>query len=503
MIWNDSRDSGQANLSQLYYAYSWDGGATWSPNVAASPVFDSLVGLPDQNKIGDYYGIVSNDTGADVAYAATFNDEQDVYYVRVFPDCNGNGVSDVTDIASATSVDCNSNHVPDECESAVCGPSLIYESSTSTASCSAGGSGGGNGVLDPGEDAALSVALRDNGTVNVTNVSATLSTSTPGVTVTRAAAAFPDIAAHGVASSLPPSFAYTVGTDVPCGTNVDFAITATAAEGSWTRAFTARVGVLAGTTSTYDSTDVPKPIEDLATLTSSLTVPTSGTLLDVDVTLSASQTHDGNLILVLIAPDGTRILLADRVGAAGADFTGTVFDDEAATSITAGAPPFTGRFKPQQALSALDGIESSGAWELEIRHAGAGTTGALTSWALTPTIATGFVCDACNVSIPTGEPVMVRWTGTTSLEWEPIPGASYYDVYRGQPSGLPNLLNSGVDSCRRLTTVPVATGSVLTELPSDASFYWYLVRAANGAGEGPAGNAPAGPRSQESAGACP
>src|SRR5439155_10646375 len=50
-------------------------------------------------------------------YATTFNGEEDVYYVRVFPDCNGNGVSDVTDIASGSSFDCDANHVPDECQS--------------------------------------------------------------------------------------------------------------------------------------------------------------------------------------------------------------------------------------------------------------------------------------------------------------------------------------------------------------------------------------------------
>jgi hypothetical protein len=117
-IWNDTRNSGQAAVSQLFYAYSWDGGATWSVNVAVSPSFDSTVGYPQQNKIGDYSTIVSNLTGADVAYAATFNGEQDVYYVRVFPDCNSNGASDVTDIASGSSFDCDANHVPDECQTA-------------------------------------------------------------------------------------------------------------------------------------------------------------------------------------------------------------------------------------------------------------------------------------------------------------------------------------------------------------------------------------------------
>jgi hypothetical protein len=117
-IWFDTRDLGVSNLSRLYYAYSWDAGSTWSRNVAVSPPFDSHIGWPQQNKMGDYITLVSDDPGADVAYAATFNGEQDVYYVRLFPDCNGNGVSDVTDLANHQSVDCNLNHLPDECEAA-------------------------------------------------------------------------------------------------------------------------------------------------------------------------------------------------------------------------------------------------------------------------------------------------------------------------------------------------------------------------------------------------
>jgi hypothetical protein len=54
--------------------------------------FTPFEGYPQQNKIGDYITIVSDNTGGDVAYAATFNfnpntdqHEQDVYYVRVSP----------------------------------------------------------------------------------------------------------------------------------------------------------------------------------------------------------------------------------------------------------------------------------------------------------------------------------------------------------------------------------------------------------------------------------
>src|SRR6185369_9514459 len=118
-VWLDGRNgAGNIQLAQLFYAYSWDGGATWSPNVAVTPQFDSSLGYPNQNKMGDYMTIVSGETGADVAFTATLNGEEDVYYVRVFPDCNGNGVSDVVDLASPSVFDCNANQVPDACENA-------------------------------------------------------------------------------------------------------------------------------------------------------------------------------------------------------------------------------------------------------------------------------------------------------------------------------------------------------------------------------------------------
>jgi hypothetical protein len=118
VVWFDTRDSGQSNLSRLYYSYSWDAGTTWSPNVPVSPTFNSIIGWPNQSKMGDYSTIVSDARGADVAYCATYTGGQDVYYVRVFPDCNGNGIADADDIASQTSRDCNQNNIPDECETA-------------------------------------------------------------------------------------------------------------------------------------------------------------------------------------------------------------------------------------------------------------------------------------------------------------------------------------------------------------------------------------------------
>src|ERR1700730_2783944 len=91
-VWLDTRNASNNTDSQLFYSYSTDGGVTWSPNVAVSNSFNPLEGWPSQNKIGDYITIVSDNTGGDVAYAATYNfnpsrgqHEQDVYYVRVGP----------------------------------------------------------------------------------------------------------------------------------------------------------------------------------------------------------------------------------------------------------------------------------------------------------------------------------------------------------------------------------------------------------------------------------
>ncbi len=82
-------------------------GVTWSPNVAVSNSFNPFEGYPNQNKIGDYITMVSDNTGANVAYSATFNfnpsrgqHEEDVYYVRVFP--SGGGTPTPTPTASPT-----------------------------------------------------------------------------------------------------------------------------------------------------------------------------------------------------------------------------------------------------------------------------------------------------------------------------------------------------------------------------------------------------------------
>src|SRR5206468_238260 len=84
-VWLDTRNAANNTDSQLFYSYSVDGGITWSANVAVSNSFNPFIGYPNQNKMGDYMTIVSDNTGGNVAYCATFNLEEDIYYVRVAP----------------------------------------------------------------------------------------------------------------------------------------------------------------------------------------------------------------------------------------------------------------------------------------------------------------------------------------------------------------------------------------------------------------------------------
>jgi hypothetical protein len=91
-VWYDTRNAANNTDSQLFYSFSTDGGVTWSANVAVSNSFNPFEGYPNQSKIGDYITIVSDETGGNVAYSATFNfnssrgqHEEDVYYVRVAP----------------------------------------------------------------------------------------------------------------------------------------------------------------------------------------------------------------------------------------------------------------------------------------------------------------------------------------------------------------------------------------------------------------------------------
>ena len=117
VVWVENLDRATPSVGELRYSSSADGGDSWSEPVAVTPPFDSHLGWPSQQKLGDYYQLRSDLVGADLIYAATFNGEQDVYYLRLGDrDCDRNGRGDTADLAAGTLTDCDRNQIPDSCE---------------------------------------------------------------------------------------------------------------------------------------------------------------------------------------------------------------------------------------------------------------------------------------------------------------------------------------------------------------------------------------------------
>ncbi len=98
VVWLDNRDAPAGSfLSSLYYCYSTDEGENWSANERLSESFDPHVGWPNQEKMGDYFDMVSDEEGAHLAWANTLNNEQDVYYGHIVPQVTG-----ITNVANST-----------------------------------------------------------------------------------------------------------------------------------------------------------------------------------------------------------------------------------------------------------------------------------------------------------------------------------------------------------------------------------------------------------------
>ena len=137
----------------------------------------------------------------------------------------------------------------------------------------------------------------------------------------------------------------------------------------------------------YTSTDGPVPIPDNNTTGASsfITVTDAKTIQDVNVKVNITHTFDGDITLYLIAPNSTQVTLSAKRGSSGDNFTNTVFDDEAATPISSGAAPFTGSFRPETLLSALDGMTSAGTWRLKVVDNAGIDVGTIDNWTLSLT----------------------------------------------------------------------------------------------------------------------
>ena len=105
-----------------------------------------------------------------------------------------------------------------------------------------------------------------------------------------------------------------------------------------------------------------------------------------NVCLDISHTYDGDLTLSLISPAGTEILLSEKNGGSGDNYTNTCFDGNLSNAlITDGTPPYMGIFLPEENLGSFNsGAENAdGIWKLKVYDDFSADDGNVNSFSLT------------------------------------------------------------------------------------------------------------------------
>lgn len=116
---------------------------------------------------------------------------------------------------------------------------------------------------------------------------------------------------------------------------------------------------------------------------------TSGDLQILSVCVNLDHSADEDVELRLQSPAGTIIELSTNNGGLANDYINTCFTASAPTSVTAGSPPYTGDFQPEESFSAFDGENLLGTWTLLVADAGIGFRGKMNDWTITFAIENG------------------------------------------------------------------------------------------------------------------
>ncbi|HEX4805465.1 MAG TPA: M36 family metallopeptidase [Conexibacter sp.] len=255
--------------------------------------------------------------------------------------------------------------------------------------------GDGDGVAEPGEVLRLGIALDNPGLNGLTNVHGTLSSSTPGVSVVVPDAGYGSIASGAEASNATP-FALTLASSVACGSHVPLTLHVTSDQGALDVPVLLSLGSGDGVFTSSDT--FPKTILDgNATSTnavSTLSVPTSGRIDHLRVTVNVTHNYVGDLRARLTAPSGQTIDLLERPGLSNDGFgsadhwAGPITFDDAASQAIQDIPrgssftTLSGSYAPDEPLAALAGQNRLGTWTLRMTDEATPDQGTLNGWSI-------------------------------------------------------------------------------------------------------------------------
>lgn len=138
-----------------------------------------------------------------------------------------------------------------------------------------------------------------------------------------------------------------------------------------------------GSSSGTNTTDFSIPDANQTGIASPITIGTATSASSIiSVTIDTIiHPYTADLVLRLVAPDGSFITLASGVGGSGDNFINTVFTSTAGTSITGAAAPFTGTYLPQTPFSNLTG-SANGTWNLRVIDPYSQDIGTLRKWSI-------------------------------------------------------------------------------------------------------------------------
>jgi subtilisin-like proprotein convertase family protein len=269
----------------------------------------------------------------------------------------------------------------------------------------------------------------------------------------------------------------------PTTTGVCGTVTCTPASGSFFPVGTTTVTCSSSTaqsiTTVYSSGNIAVPIPDNNPTGASVTinVPDTGPVTDVNVRIRLDHTFDSNLVIGLSHATSGNALSngnggsGDNYGTGANDCSGTktVFDDSAATPISAGTAPFAGTFMPQSGLSIHNGSPNNGAWILTVVDTVAGDTGTIGCFELETTRQVSATCSFTVTVQDTQPPTITCPAPVTAVAAQTCPLATSGTVTFPAPTAS--------DNCPGVTTActppsgstfPVGTTTV-TCTATDAS----------------------------------
>lgn len=242
----------------------------------------------------------------------------------------------------------------------------------------------GDAYLEPGERGVVVVRVTNQGDARAKDVQVRLQTSTSGVTVTPATQPYGDIVAGASGTR---SFTVAVPRSQVLGSKVRLS-----SRVSFTSPFSPQtlvgdlvVGQPSTRTTSVSYAGSPVSIPDGNPAGASVKLAVSGVGRVSKVTLSLdgatcsadpdsttvglNHSFVGDLVGRLTSPAGTSITLFDRDGGPGRNFCRTLFASSGTQPISAASPdqaPFTGTWRPEQSLTALNGTNGDGTWTFTV-----------------------------------------------------------------------------------------------------------------------------------------